>query len=122
MTTRKTAPKKPTSKTAAKKKPVARRKPAASKKMPSKSEPAKSAEPEQPFGALVGWASDDLGKRLRLRMQSTRSTPKSPADIEEFHYYMDKDQAVTLANFLFRVSGHTAPEPAKPKWLRKLIG
>ncbi|WP_128892413.1 hypothetical protein [Erythrobacter sp. HKB08] len=118
-TTRKTTTKaKTTRKKAATSTPAKKRKTATRKKAaPKKEEPA-----ETPYGVLVGWATDDLGSRLRLRMQSTRSTPKSPDDIEEYHYYLDKDQAVLLANFLFRVSGHTAPKPAKPEWLRKLLG
>lgn len=76
---------------------------------------------EAPYGALVGWASDDLGDRIRLRMQSTRTTPNSRADVEEFHYYIGKDQAAVLANFLFRVSGQTAPDRTMPAWLRKLL-
>nr|WP_137678619.1 hypothetical protein [Parerythrobacter lutipelagi] len=95
------------------------RKAASGKKAPTKKQ---TEEPDIPYGVLVGWATDDLGNRLRLRMQSTRSTPKSPEDIEEYHYYIDKDQAVLLGNFLFRVSGHTAPKPSKPAWLRKLLG
>ena len=85
------------------------------------SKTAQAVDPDY-FEVLVGWASDDYGDRLLLRMQGARKTPQSQDDIAEQRYLVPKDQAVLLANFLYRMSGHTAPEPGTPRWLRRLMG
>jgi len=75
------------------------------------------------YGALVGWTSEDLGPRMVLRLQSvTKPPPHEDEDIHASHYLMDKQQAVQLATFLFRVTGRTAPRKTKRSWLDRLTG
>lgn len=90
-------------------------------------------EPEKPdggagsddedFGALVGWESEDLGDRIVLRMQSVRSAHRRQAgDVQRFSYFLTKNQAVVLGNYLFDVAGQTRPLPRPRGWLRRLLG
>ena len=75
------------------------------------------------YGALVGWTSEDLGERLVLRMQSVaKPPPHSAEDVRSFHFLMDKQQAVQLGNYLFRVTGETAPQKPKRSWFVRLTG
>ncbi|MGN6495975.1 MAG: hypothetical protein ACTHK5_01355 [Tsuneonella sp.] len=73
---------------------------------------------EAPFGVLVGWDHQDLGDRVMVRLQSTQA-PGLGADkrLDEFRYFMTKNQAAVLANFLFDVSGRIKPAERKRTWL-----
>lgn len=75
------------------------------------------------FAVLVGWTSQDLGKRLVLRLQSvTTPPPHSEEDVHTFQLLMDKNQAVLLGNYLFELSGQTPPRKRKRSWLDRLLG
>jgi len=71
------------------------------------------------FGALVGWDHQDLGDRLMVRLQSTQ-TPGLEAgkQLDEFRYFMTKNQAVVLANFLFSISDRLPQAKRKKGWFR----
>ena len=75
------------------------------------------------FGVLVGWTSQDLGDRIILRLQSVRSSKQRAAnDVHNFRYYISMDQAPLLGNYLFQVSGQSAPRRRKRSWISKLLG
>lgn len=75
---------------------------------------------EAPFGVLVGWEHVDLGERLLVKLQSTRSHPASEPDaLDEFRYFMTKNQAVVLANFLYAVSDRLPPAQRKHRWYQR---
>ena len=68
------------------------------------------------FGALVGWTHQDLGDRLMVLLQSARSADLGrEAPLDEFRYFMTKNQAVVLANYLYGLSGRLPPS-RKRRW------
>ena len=71
------------------------------------------------FGALVGWDYQDLGDRVMVRLQSTQ-TPGLKADkpLDEFRYFMTKNQAVVLANYLYSISERLPQAKRKRGWFR----
>ena len=71
------------------------------------------------FGALVGWDHQDLGDRVMVRLQSTQ-TPDLGADksLDEFRYFMTKNQAVVLANYLYAISERLPQAKRKRGWFR----
>ncbi|MGN6501200.1 MAG: hypothetical protein ACTHKM_13775 [Tsuneonella sp.] len=71
---------------------------------------------EAPFGVLVGWEHVDLGERVLVKLQSTCTTDLA-GELDEFRYFMTKNQAAVLANFLFDVSGRIKPAERKRTWL-----
>lgn len=67
-------------------------------------------------GALVGWRTEDLGDRLMLKLESvTTPPPHRGEDVHDFHYLLNKQQAVQLATELFRVAEATPPKPRR-RW------
>jgi biofilm regulator BssS len=73
-------------------------------------------------GALVGWTSQNLGGRLVLRLQSvTKPAPHSQDDVHSFYFVMDENQAVQLGNYLFELTGQTAPRKRKRSWFDRLL-
>ena len=78
--------------------------------------------PREDHGALVGWTAQNLGNKLVLRIQSMSHAPASErGDIHSFLYVMDRNQAVQLGNYLFEITGQTAPR-RKRSWLNRLLG
>ena len=68
------------------------------------------------FGALVGWSHQDLGDRLMVRLQSARSPVQGrDTPLDEFRYFMTKNQAVVLANYLYTLSGRL-PQAKRRRW------
>lgn len=65
-------------------------------------------------GALVGWTHEDLGDRVMVCMQSQRS--RADDDVDTVQYLMTKNQAVVLANYLFKISGRLPAPPRKKRW------
>ncbi|QKG71388.1 hypothetical protein [Erythrobacter mangrovi] len=84
-------------------------------------EPAET-NPERDFGVLLGWESHPAGERIMLIMQSSRKTPKTKNEVRDFRYYMTKEQAVLLGNYLFRLAGATAPRTTRPGLIERLFG
>lgn len=76
---------------------------------------------EAPFGVLVGWEHVDLGERVLVKLQSTRSRDAGD-EIDEFRYFMTKNQAAVLANFLFAISGRIKPGERKRTWFGHRAG
>ena len=74
------------------------------------------------YGALVGWTSQDLGKRAVLQVQSvTKQAPHTAEDVHSFNFLIDKNQAVQLGHYLFELAGQRA-QPRKKSWLDRLLG
>ena len=71
------------------------------------------------FGALVGWDHQDLGDRVMVRLQSTQA-PGLGADkqLDAFRYFMTKNQAVVLANYLYSISDRLPHAKRKKGWFR----
>jgi hypothetical protein len=86
----------------------------------------KTAEPEagaDDFGVLVGWSAENLGDRTLLKLQSVRSAHRRSADdVREFRYFLSRNQAAVLANFLFEITGQTPPVARRRCWIRRLLG
>lgn len=82
----------------------------------------KTGTPSETYGALVGWKSSDFHDKIILRMQIvTKPPPHAPEDIHQSVVVIDKNQAVQLGHYLYRVSGQTPPR-AKPGWLQRFFG
>ena len=74
-------------------------------------------------GALVGWTGQDLGSRLALTMQSvTKPPPHEREDVHDFHFMLDRQQAIQLAYFLFQITGETPPPKRKRNVIDRLLG
>ena len=70
-----------------------------------------------PFGALVGWGHLDMGDRVMIKLQSTRSRDElDERRLDEFRYFMTKNQAAVLANYLFGISDRLPPPRRKRHW------
>lgn len=73
------------------------------------------------FGMLLGWRADPAGEKVALLMQSTSKVVDSDEDVREFRYFLTKQQAVQLGNYLYGVAGETAPT-RKRSWIERLMG
>lgn len=75
------------------------------------------------IGALVGWTSEDLGDRIVLRMDCvTKPPPHGSDDVHRTRFIISKDQAALLGNFLYTISGQTAPRRQKRRMLDRIFG
>ena len=74
------------------------------------------------FGVLLGWESAPAGERIALNLQSTRKMVESAEDVHEFRYFLSKEQAVQLGNYLYRLAGETAPTRKKRGLIERLLG
>lgn len=75
------------------------------------------------IGALVGWTSEDLGDRIVLRMDCvTKPPPHRSDDVHRTRFIISKDQAALLGNFLYEVSGQSAPRRHKRRLLDRILG
>ncbi len=71
------------------------------------------------FGALVGWEHENLGERLMLKLQSTRKSDLGVnTPVDEFRYFMTKNQAVVLANYLYSISERLPQARRRKGWFR----
>ena len=80
-----------------------------------------ATDPDRDFGILLGWEADPAGERVMLRMQSARKTPDTREDVREFKYFMSKEQAVLLGNYLYGLAGETAPVRKRPGLFARLF-
>jgi trimethylamine:corrinoid methyltransferase-like protein len=75
------------------------------------------------YGALVGWTSQSLGSRLVLHVEGVTTPPPHDEEaVDSFYFVMEKNQAVLLGNYLFRMAGATQPAPPRRKLLHRLFG
>jgi hypothetical protein len=75
------------------------------------------------MGVLVGWTHRDVNGRLDLRLQSVQSAQHAgPEDAESHHFFMTRNQAAVLANYLMTISRQTPPVRRRLGFLGKLLG
>lgn len=60
-------------------------------------------------GALVGWKSQDLGKRIVLNLQTMHRSDDGENELRERAVMIDRSQAVLLANSLYEMTGQSRP-------------
>lgn len=77
---------------------------------------------DQDFGVLLGWTADKLGERVILRMQSAKNNLAPGEQPREFTYFLKREQAVLLGNFLYQLTGDTPPQPRSRGKLSRLFG
>ncbi len=77
-----------------------------------KNETGKATAPstDEDSGVLLGWVSSPAGQRIALLMQSARKKPDQPDDVRDFRYFLTREQAVQLGNYLYGLAGETAPK------------
>ncbi len=78
-------------------------------------------EEDDTYGMLLGWRADPAGDRIALKMQSTRKVVESGDDVREYRYFMTRQQAVQLGNFLYGVAGETPPAMRKRGFFNRLM-
>ncbi|MBX7526549.1 hypothetical protein [Qipengyuania vesicularis] len=83
---------------------------------------AQTSGEKDDFGMLLGWRADPAGEKIALLMQSSSKVVESDDDVREYRYFLTKQQAVQLGNFLYGVAGETPPPPRKPGLLERLLG
>ena len=89
------------------------------------SDEGKGAAPEdsENFGVLVGWTSDGLDENIVLKLQSVRSAQSgTDQNVQSFHYFLTRNQAAVLGNYLSRVSGLLPPQRHRRTWLHRIFG
>ena len=74
------------------------------------------------YGILLGWKADPAGDKISLLMQSTRKVVEKDEDVRDFRYFLTRQQAVQLGNYLFGVAGETPPVRKKRGLIEKLFG
>ncbi len=74
------------------------------------------------YKVLLGWNAGDLGDRLNLRLQSLDASGAGDQDVRETCLFLTKTQAVQLANYLFKVTGESAPTRRRAPLLDRLLG
>lgn len=77
---------------------------------------------EDKYGMLLGWRADPAGEKIALLMQSTSKVVESSEDVREYRYFLTKQQAVQLGNFLYGVAGETPPTQKKRGFIQRLMG
>ena len=82
-----------------------------------------SERPQTDFGALVGWTSELVGDRLTLNLQSVSTPPPvRSSDVHQQMYFMTRQQAILLGNYLFDMVGETKPDFESRGRLSRLFG
>ncbi|AKH41787.1 hypothetical protein FHS61_002278 [Altererythrobacter atlanticus] len=85
------------------------------------------AETPDDLRILVGWTADDKGAKLLLNLEGIQigiddvSTGDDTVPVDTRRFFMTRQQAVLLANFLYKMSGETPP-PRKRGWLTRILG
>ena len=70
---------------------------------------------------LLGWKADPAGEKIALLLQSASKRVDSDRDVREYRYFLSKQQAVQLGNYLFDLASETAPR-RKRGWIERLTG
>lgn len=74
------------------------------------------------YGVLVGWKHHEFADKLDLSLQTKAAGSGQAIDaVDTFHVVMTQQQATVLANYLFKVTGATLPEPKKGR-IRRWFG
>lgn len=57
-----------------------------------------------------------------LKLESIRSAlPRSDDNVHLFRYFLTRNQAAVLANYLYEISGLTPARPRRRGWLSRLL-
>ena len=86
-----------------------------------KDEAAAATDPERDFGILLGWFASPAGTQTVLTMQSAQQKPGCEEDVRSFRYFITKEQAVLLGNYLYTIAGETAPVRKRPGLIERLF-
>ena len=73
------------------------------------------------LGVLVGWIARPAGDRIVITMQSAKTVPDGPDDVDEKRYFLSKEQAVLLGNTLYELAGATPPRRSKPDLIERIF-
>jgi len=74
-------------------------------------------------GALVGWKALPFRDRVILQMESVSAKRSGEdGDVRTFTYVLDRNQAVQLGNYLFKVTGQTAPLRKRKGLIERVMG
>lgn len=74
------------------------------------------------IGVLVGWTHNEFNGKIALRLQSVRSSrDTSSNDVDSHYYFMTKNQAGVLANYLFQLAEQSPVRRRKKGWLSRLL-
>jgi len=71
-------------------------------------------------GALVGWKSHDLGKRIVLNLQTMHRGADGENELRERAVMVERSQAVLLANSLYELTGQSRPK--RRSFMQSLFG
>lgn len=75
------------------------------------------------YAALVGWTAEVAGDRMTLRLQGvTKPPPHQPGDVHSQYYFIDRQQALRLANNLFEMLNENKPERSRRSRLARMFG
>ena len=75
------------------------------------------------YSVVVGWTSELSAERMNLRIECvTTPPPHDPAGVHAHVYFLSRQQALQLANYLYQKLGETKPEPRRRGWLARLFG
>ena len=80
-----------------------------------------ATDPDRDCGILLGWKFDPVGERVKLGMQSARETWNTHNAVREFKYFMSKERAVLLGNYLYGSAGETFMVRRKPGFCARLF-
>ena len=74
------------------------------------------------IGVLIGWRCSELGSKIVLTLQSKMAGDDlAKGQYDERRYFLTKNQAAVLANFLTEVSGCAQPRRNSRSWLSRLL-
>jgi len=71
---------------------------------------------------VIGWKHQDISRNIQLTVQSTLASRPTPEAVDTHHLLMTRNQAMLLAQYLMRLTGHDTPKPRKRGWLKRLFG
>ena len=74
------------------------------------------------FGMLLGWRADPAGEKIALLMQSASKVVGASEDVREYRYFLTRQQAVQLGNYLYGLAGETPPAGRRKGLLERLFG
>lgn len=73
------------------------------------------------FYALVGWDAVGLGDRMVLKLQGVQAkSGGGEREVEMFEFFLNRDQALQLGNYLLEVSGN-ASRHRERSWLDRIL-
>jgi len=84
--------------------------------------PKRNGVPQELSGVVIGWKHQDISRNIQLTVQSTIASKPTPDAVDTHHLLMTRNQAMLLAQYLLRLTGHDARPPRKRSWLQRMFG